>query len=56
MFYKSKGREALVVRPEAGTGLLHAQGARCLLHEGRPVGKGEEKFVLRSDVLIAAAR
>lgn len=29
----------------------HVQGADCLLHEGRPVGRGCEKWLLRSDVL-----
>ncbi len=53
VFYRSKGRPpVLSVTPEPGLALLHAQGARCLLHEGRPVGKGGgEKWVLRSDIL-----
>ncbi len=43
VFYKSKGREVLSVRPEAGLALLHAQGAECLLHEGRPEGRGRRQ-------------
>jgi hypothetical protein len=53
VFYKSKGREALSVAPEPGLVLVHAQGAHCLLHEGRPVGRGGDKWVLRSDVMVA---
>ena len=58
VFYKGKGKglnEVVSVRPEPGLALLHEQGARCLLHEGRPVThKRGDKWVLRSDVLVAA--
>ena len=35
--------------------LSPVQGPDCLLHEGRPVGRGCEKWLLRSDVLAAEA-
>eukprot|EP00798_Chlamydomonas_sp_ICE-L_P003251 gene3251-13274_t len=53
VFYKSKGREVLAVKPVQGMALLHAQGAQCLLHEGRPVGGNAQKWVLRSDVMVS---
>ncbi|PNH10747.1 hypothetical protein TSOC_002462 [Tetrabaena socialis] len=52
VFYKSRGREVLSVTPEQGLVVVHAQGHACLLHEGRPVGRGCEKWVLRSDVMV----
>lgn len=55
VFYKSKGREAVAVKPAAGLALVHAQGQACMLHEGRPVGKGGDKWVLRSDVMVRRA-
>lgn len=52
-YLKRGGREVLSVAPEPGLLLLHEQGARCLLHEGRPVGQGGgDKWVLRSDVCL----
>lgn len=40
------------VAPVAGMALFHVHGARCLLHEAKPVMKGV-KYVLRSDVVFA---
>lgn len=51
VFHRSRGREVLSITPEQGLVVVHAQGADCLLHEGRPVGRGCEKWLLRSDVL-----
>lgn len=56
VFYRSRGREAVAVRPCAGAALVHAQGSACLLHEGRPVGRGGVKWVLRSDVMVSRRR
>ncbi|PNW73130.1 hypothetical protein CHLRE_14g619900v5 [Chlamydomonas reinhardtii] len=55
VFYRSRGREVAAVTPEQGLVVVHAQGPDCLLHEGRPVGRGCEKWLLRSDVLAAEA-
>lgn len=55
-FYKSRGHEVLSIKPEVGLMVVHAQGSQCLLHEGRPVGKGGDKWVLRSDVMVAPQR
>jgi hypothetical protein len=41
---------AAVVTPTAGLALLHAHGARCLLHEGAAVRAGV-KYLLRTDVV-----
>ncbi|KAG2489966.1 hypothetical protein HYH03_011595 [Edaphochlamys debaryana] len=54
-FYRSRGREVLSIRPEQGLVVVHSQGPDCLLHEGRPVGRGCEKWLLRSDVLARLA-
>ena len=40
---------AAVVTPRQGTALVHAHGARCLLHEGAAVQAGV-KYLLRTDV------
>ncbi|KAG2447506.1 hypothetical protein HYH02_007431 [Chlamydomonas schloesseri] len=53
VFYRSRGREVAAVTPALGLVVVHAQGPDCLLHEGRPVGRGCEKWLLRSDVLAA---
>jgi hypothetical protein len=48
-----RGHEVLSIKPEVGLMVVHAQGSQCLLHEGRPVGRGGDKWVLRSDVMVA---
>ncbi|KAI9101188.1 hypothetical protein DFS34DRAFT_578325 [Phlyctochytrium arcticum] len=53
VFYRGTSRtKKLVVSvpPTTGMALLHAQGSRCLLHEGAIVKSGL-KWVLRSDVM-----
>ena len=50
VFYNSRDRELHSVSPAMGRLLLHAQGARCLTHEGAMVHAGT-KYVLRTDVI-----
>ncbi|KAI8912002.1 hypothetical protein DFJ77DRAFT_468550 [Powellomyces hirtus] len=45
---------ALSIRPKVGLALLHAQGAKCMLHEGAEVKQGF-KWVLRSDVMYSTS-
>jgi len=50
-FLDGKGKQPVAIAPRAGMALLHAQGPRCLLHEGREVRDGV-KYVMRSDVVM----
>ncbi|TPX66086.1 hypothetical protein SpCBS45565_g04736 [Spizellomyces sp. 'palustris'] len=53
VFYRGTPKNkkpVLSVAPVTGMALLHAQGGRCLLHEGAVVRKGS-KWVLRSDLM-----
>ncbi|KAJ3044800.1 hypothetical protein HDV00_000677 [Rhizophlyctis rosea] len=54
-FYKGKvGKltQPMAIAPVLGMALLHAQGDRCLMHEGSTVKKGI-KWLMRSDVMYA---
>ncbi|XP_024360139.1 uncharacterized protein [Physcomitrium patens] len=51
VFYERR-KVVAEVAPVAGLALFHIHGARCLLHEAKPVLKGV-KYVLRSDVVFA---
>lgn len=50
VFYNSRDRVLHSVSPAMGRLLLHAQGPRCLTHEGAIVSAGT-KYVLRTDVI-----
>jgi hypothetical protein len=52
LFYTGSGAGRLVtsVSPSTGRLLLHAQGGKCLTHEGAAVSAGT-KYVLRTDVV-----
>ena len=52
IFWETKKIEKERVKPEEGKLLLHAHGARCLMHAGDLVRKGS-KYMLRADVMYA---
>jgi len=49
---------AYAVKPIAGCALVfpHGDTKGSLLHEGSPVGEGEAKYVIRTDVLYEVAK
>ncbi|PVV03863.1 hypothetical protein BB560_001635 [Smittium megazygosporum] len=51
VFYCSKPKFEISVKPETGMLLLHKHGHDCLLHEGKEVTSGY-KYLFRSDLLF----